>query len=291
MKTIGIVGANGFIGSYLYSQLGSDNNRVYGTKYSSSKKKDELIQFDITASPWPFENHIDVLIIASHIGSIDDCKLKQAQTYATNVTGVIRLLQEAEKRQTKPVYLSSNMVFAGQRQDYREDDPYSTLTKYGKQKVEVETYIKQNFPRHIITRLTKVYSANNSDKSFLADWVTTWKTGKPVPAISDMVISPVLVNDVAKIISHLIKNEMSGVMHIGGPQDASVFDFAQLCAQQLGVNESLVIQKKRSDFSFVEPRPAWQTLNTDALADVISWPLVALPDAFTHLQAGSTLSI
>ena len=275
MKRIGIIGANGFIGRHLYKELLADGHTVYGASFP---------QFDVRFSPWPFAEPIDILIIASHLGSVDDCKVKQTETYAVNVTGVIRILEEATKRNVVPVYLSSNMVFAGERADYREDEAVSPLTEYGKQKAEVEAYIQQHFSNFIITRLTKIYSGQLDEPSLVSDWVTAWRNNKSVLAIDDMVISPVLIDDLIKIFNQLIDSDFTGVLHIGGPEQLSVFDLALACVRQIKGDESLVIRKKRADFRFAETRPPYQTLNTDTLQSLIIWPLTSLPAVFARLN-------
>ncbi len=63
---------------------------------------------------------MDYVFCCAQFGGIDECKRNELATRAVNVHGMIRVLEALRDTMPVPVYLSSNIVFPGERVDYDE---------------------------------------------------------------------------------------------------------------------------------------------------------------------------
>ena len=258
-----VLGADGFIGSHIFQALKKTGCDAVGTTLLSDGGG-SLLQADITNPPaalFEVVAQATHIICATHMGSIDECATNPAATRRVNVEAAQDILRQAHS-QAVPVYLSSNMVFSGEEDGYAEDDVPDPSTEYGRQKLEMETWIQKNFSRHIIVRLTKVYGLGRDDGTLFAAWHKVLMAGELIKAIEDMVVAPVFVGDVAQSITVLVQKNESGIFHISGPVTASFFELALSAAQAWELPVGLVEKVQRADFTWQEKRPYWHTLTT-----------------------------
>ena len=136
-----IIGANSFIGKYLYEYF-SQKEKVIGTYFS--KPEENLIQFDITnpeiSSLGDLTNE-RYCIICSAIGRIDDCKKEEEKSRKINVEGTKKLIEQLFSKNIIPIFFSSSYVFSGDNKNPDEKDERNPRTVYGKQKKEIEDFL------------------------------------------------------------------------------------------------------------------------------------------------------
>lgn len=251
-----VIGANGFIGSHIINALKDSGWQVYSTTTSELDLRAPSLEW-LRALP-----SINYVFCCAHFGSIDECKRNRAGTAAVNVTGMIKVLEELSGQNIIPVYLSSNMVFSGERPDYIETEIPAPTTEYGRQKLQVEQYIQKTFSRFVIARLTKVYGLERGDGTLITAWLDAWQQGQAVQAVNDMVIAPIYVGEVVEQLVALAERNRSGIYHIGGQEVATVYDFSVRAARFFHIPETNVQPVPRAMFSTVEKRPPFQTLRS-----------------------------
>lgn len=256
-----ILGADGFIGSTLFRALQKAGVEVIGTSFLPDPTG-TLLQTDITQPSSALVEAVGIathIICATHVGSIDECAADPIGTRRVNVEAVEQLLQHADPSAV-PVYLSSNMVFAGEKDGYRETDVPDPTSEYGRQKLVMEEWIQKTFNRYLIVRLTKVYGWAHDDGTMFTSWRAAFQQNQGIRVIEDMVVAPVFVGDVVDTILKLMHEDRSGIFHISGPIADSVAQFAEQAAQAWQADLALVKKVKRADFAWKEKRSQWQTL-------------------------------
>ncbi|MBI3251584.1 MAG: sugar nucleotide-binding protein [Candidatus Andersenbacteria bacterium] len=252
-------------------------------------KNDIFLRADITNPPAAALQAVAQathIVCATHLGSIDECAADPAATSRVNVEAVRSILRQADSRAV-PVYISSNMVFSGEQAGYREDDVPAPSTEYGRQKMEMESWIQKNFPRHVIVRLTKVYGLGRNDGTLFTGWYQALKAGEPIKAVEDMVVAPVFVGDVARTMAALIQANEHGIFHMPGPVSASLFSLAVAAAKAWKLPAHLVEKSRRAEFNWKEKRPYWHTLAvSERLAQLQKFYLTPA-QAYSLLENGS----
>jgi len=219
MKAI-VFGASGTVGKYLASHLRSMGGTVAGT--FSARKVEGLVSFKLEDGDFGrlsfARESWDYGIICSAISSIDECKRDVARSRAVNVVGTLRLVGQLVGLGIRPVFLSSDYVFSGEKGGYIEDDPVDPLTVYGEQKVEVENGVRASCGAGLIVRLSKVVTADPADMTMFSEWHKAIRAGRPVRCANDQFFCPTCIEDVVAGIRVLMEKRAAGVYHLCQPK-------------------------------------------------------------------------
>ncbi|HLD25624.1 MAG TPA: sugar nucleotide-binding protein [Candidatus Andersenbacteria bacterium] len=262
-----IIGANGFIGQHLHEYFRDNQEPVHGTFFPASAGDSHLSFFDVTKPLADQLKHVPPfqrVFLCLQQGTLDDCKRSPTSTSAINVRGLIRLLKYLQQHGGQPIYLSSNVVFAGRHARYHEQSRLNPNTEYGRQKAAVEKYIRRHFRQYCIARLTKVYNTDATDTYLFYQWLQLLRRGRSIRAVTDQVISPIWVTDVARSLSLLDPTEQPGIYHFTGPDSGSPADYAERLARHFHLNTGLIEKRVSKDFTWLEERPRWQVLDDRA---------------------------
>jgi dTDP-4-dehydrorhamnose reductase len=225
----------------------------------------------------------DTAIITAANSKPDACKLDPVGSRTVNVDGTIRLLQGLRRASVKPVFFSTDHVFNGQKGGYSEDDPYSSITVYGKQKVETETYVREHFRHYLIVRTSKQVAMRVDLRNNLSEMALKLKTGQPIRCASDSSLSPSFVEDIAAVTLKLLEKPTSGVYHVSSPRAYTRLELGQMTAKALGASPELVQECSIEDFKFAEVRPPNCILDSSKLLKEIEFKLTPLEEGLTRL--------
>lgn len=119
MKTIGITGQSGFIGTHLYNTLG-----LYPDKYSRIEFKNDYFE-----NPKLLENFVQQCDIVIHLAALNRCN-DQKIIYKTNIELVEKLIKACELTNAKP-----HIIFASSIQE-QLDNEYGKSKKEGRKLLE-----------------------------------------------------------------------------------------------------------------------------------------------------------
>jgi dTDP-4-dehydrorhamnose reductase len=255
-RTALVIGSEGFIGSRIARRLADLDWNV-----TRSAKE----QLDLRSPPIDWLHALpkmDYVFCCAQLGGIDKRKRNELATRAVNVHGMISVLEALQDTMPVPIYLSSNMVFPGERGDYDESDVPDPRTSYGRQNLEVEEYIRKSFSLFLIVPLTKVYGLEVNDRTLFTSWLDSWAQQQRASAETDLTISPVYVGDVTNSLLTLIESGSFGVRHLAGPKSALVYGFAVQLARCFCVATTSVEPVSQTLFSAAGARPRFQTLRS-----------------------------
>ena len=236
-----VVGANGGIGSALYSKLKSANVRVWGTSQRLLSNQDaDIFYLNLLDSPidWRFPiESFDVVYLCAGICRMALCEEDSVGTSKVNIDGMTALARHLSDAGAFIVFLSTNQVFSGSEPHVHEQAAYQPLNEYGRQKVIVEEFIKQHCPRSAIVRLTKVVEPN---LPMIKNWIDRLQGHQPIEAFSDMVLAPVSLRQVVEVLVQVGHQMQAGCFQVSGMEDVSYLDVAHYLAAQLKRPPSLV---------------------------------------------------
>ncbi len=123
------------------------------------------------------------------------------------------------------LHLSTDVVFDGRKgTPYVESDPVSPLTGYGRAKAEAETRVAAAHPGALLVRTSLLYGGATPSKHEVAarDEALTFFTNE--------IRSPIQVTDLAQALLELAEFDVAGPLHVGGADDVSRAEFAELIA-------------------------------------------------------------
>lgn len=192
---------------------------------------------------------------------------ENGDAWAVNVEGTRNIVEACQKSGKKIIYISTDFVFDGKKDSYTEEDKPSPVNWYGLTKFEAERIIIDSGLPYLILRLAFPYRANfEMKKDLVKGIIEKLKNGQKVIMVSDQVITPTFIDDIASGLDFLIKNGKEGIYHLVGSSSHSPFEIATLIAKTFSLNSSL-IQKISANEYFKDraPRPFSLVLKNDKL--------------------------
>lgn len=272
-KKVLITGSNGLVGSKLLDCFQSaEQFEVIATSRSVDKNRDkskyafELL--DISHSP--AVNYImdlyqpEIIINTAAEANVNYCESHRAECREANVEGVRNLLAAAGKHRAHFVQISTDFVFQGNRELYREEDGRLPVNYYGQTKLEAEELV-ETYPFHwniIRTVLVFGKEMHYARPNFFTWIYDALKAGKNLKIVNDQYRTPTWSEDLAKGIISLLKQNSIGIYHIAGNEKLSIFEFAHLIARAAGFNSSLLEPVSSSSLNEPARRPVKTWLDT-----------------------------
>lgn len=266
-RRILVTGANGLLGQALVRILSANQNYdilATGRDESSRSRGDSggYISLDITRHDDVRQIFVDftpdVVINCAAMTHVDQCEENKKECWNVNVTAVENLVRLCRLHSTRLVHVSTDFIFDGSDGPYKETDRPNPVNYYGKSKVASENAVRA-LPDGLwtIVRTVLVYGhANDLSRSNIALWVMdSLAAGKKINVVTDQVRSPTYVDDLASGIERTVRYDKSGVFHISGREQLSVFEFATRIADTLGYDKNLISPVDATSFRQVADRP------------------------------------
>ncbi|HJZ59877.1 MAG TPA: SDR family oxidoreductase [Gemmataceae bacterium] len=272
-----VTGATGRLGAYVLRELASAGVPAVGWSHSTPGalfgiplQPVELADADDTVRAFRMTNP-SVVIHAAAIALPKECDRHPERAERVNVGGS-RVLAELADRM---VFVSTDLVFDGERGLYKEDDPVAPLSLYGRTKVEAERAILA-FPRHSVVRVNWMFGPPlaGGRPSFFDDQVSALKAGSRLPLFHDERRSPLGLVTAARALVAVARSQYTGVLHVGGPEPLSRLKFGQRLAGYLNLDPSRIIPTSRMDGATV-PRPRDTSFDSSrwrGLFPDLAWP-------------------
>jgi dTDP-4-dehydrorhamnose reductase len=200
--------------------------------------------------------HIDAVIHAASVGNLDSCQKEPAAARLVNVEGTRNLL-EYSTRDCAFVFASTLYVFDGTNPPYDETMQPHPINEYATMKLEAERLVQTLSPRPIIVRPMTMYGWHAPDQRM--NWVT-WLLNKlrneeQVSVVNDVYNNHLWAGDCARGVIAAVLQNVTGVLHFGGPEMASRYDFSVKVAEAFGFDRSLIVPVTSSSFPDIALRP------------------------------------
>ena len=156
------------------------------------------------------------------------CQEDPALTRQVNVANTIELMRRLADRGTHLVFLSSSQVFDGETANPTEDAATCPKNEYGAQKLAVEQAIERHELPAAILRPTKILASH--PVGVFKAWFEALGKGQAIQAATNMALSPVMVDDVARAAALLAAGRHRGIWHLGASDEMTYFEAARLMA-------------------------------------------------------------
>lgn len=282
-----VFGASGYLGEYVYSLFKCKYRNVIGT-YRTNKTKPDLIYFDIN------KNNVDDIsvledeepecaIICAAEAKYDACESKADESFQTNVTSTIKLINELNQKGFYIVFCSTESVYDGKKGNYTEEDQAIPVNKYGTMKLQIEKYIMENCPNACVFRLSKMIGVVGSSRDTLREWKKMAEEKKDIYCIRDNYFSPVDVEDVAKCIEAACKEKIQGIYNVCGNRPYKRADLCRDFLQTLGI-ETNVYEKDMAEFGFKAMRPLNVGMSNQKIVDVLKYKFKSMDTVYARYK-------
>ncbi|MBI3077430.1 MAG: sugar nucleotide-binding protein [Deltaproteobacteria bacterium] len=177
---------------------------------------------------------------------------------ATIVEGTGHLLRACEATRSRFIFVSSDLVFDGDRGEYGEDAEPRPILPYGRAKREAELQVLG--AGGAIVRPSLLYAVDA-----LPPWARAVdeavRAGRAFPCFVDEYRSPLWVEDLVRLLGCLLEHGEQGIWHCGGPDRLSRYDLARALAPAWGWDLRYLVAGQQAEGP--GPRPADCSLVSD----------------------------
>lgn len=275
-----LVGSHGLLGSVLSEGL-------------MGVELDCLARADLDLShplPSDFKTRFDdagyeYLILTAAITDVEKCYQDQVLSNAVNVTGTKELLSLAFECGTRPIFFSSDYVFHGFKRSFSENDWRTPQTVYGKQKLEIETFLENSGSDFVLFRTSKLIGQTKHPRNVLLQIAERLKAREVNPSFNDQFFNPCCVEDISRAIEVAIAEEAHGKFHLGMNTVTTRYELTMMIAEKIGADTNLVQPMRLIDAAVSEPRPNYNVLDTTHFQNEIGFRFTELDEALDQLFA------
>jgi dTDP-4-dehydrorhamnose reductase/2-polyprenyl-3-methyl-5-hydroxy-6-metoxy-1,4-benzoquinol methylase len=220
-----VIGADSEIGSAIIEFLSKSGvHSVFGTSRRPGKLRENFFSLDLENPMYEtLPQNIDFVVFCAGISGEELCQLDPDRAYQVNVEATKQVLDFFIDRGAFVVFLSSNLVFDGGIPFPTTDMSTSPRGLYGSLKSEVERHLSPSNNAAVL-RLTKVLTAK---APLIRDWKAKADSGSRIEVFSDVMVSPISVEQVCEAVELILKRAQSGVFHLGSVEESSFADFAK----------------------------------------------------------------
>lgn len=256
-----LTGASGLLGPYLLKEAagrGCTFTSWSGSKPASINGCDcqpvDLSRTSDVKNAFTAAKPTHVLHAAAR-SSLVDCFQHPEQAGKVNAAGTALLTELCHQHGARLLAVSTDLVFDGEKGAYREADQPRPLSVYGQTKLDAERAVL-NIAGNLVVRVSWLAGPSLSGRgSFFQQMIDALRTGKPLRLFADEWRTPLGLPTAASALWELLLGDISGLLHLGGPQRLSRYDMGLSLAKHLGMDAAAILPSVRADVPAPEPRP------------------------------------
>lgn len=260
MKKLLVTGASGFLGwnicRHAYKEW-----EIYGTVFTHPIEIDgtKILQIDLAdfRELRRIFNEVrpDAVIHTAAASRPDYCEGRPVETRKINVDASVNLAGLCADNSIPFVFTSTDLVFDGLRAPYREDDRVNPVNHYGEQKVLAEEGILKVYPPAAVCRMPLMFGdPGPAASSFFQTMLNAMRVGEELRLFTDEFRTPISGKTAAEGLIKILSNA-HGIIHMGGIERISRFNFGLLIAGVYGIKETKFIRCRQKDLATPAPRP------------------------------------
>jgi dTDP-4-dehydrorhamnose reductase len=293
MKKLLITGASGFLGWNL-CKIAQNNWEVYGTYFSNAVKipgaslyKSDLRDFKALEQLFTTIKP-DAIIHTAAASKPNYCQTNPEAAYSINVTASINIARLCAEYNIPCAFTSTDLVFDGKNSFYRESDRVSPVCYYGEQKVIAEQKMSEIYPAIALCRMPLMFGwASPVAPSFIQGMISNLQAGKAINLFIDEFRTPASALSASQGLLLAIEKQVQGILHLGGKERISRYDFGLLLADIWQLPTELINPCKQEDIVMVAPRSPDTSLDSSK-AFAIGYQPLSLKEELTIISDDQT---
>jgi len=259
-KKVLLTGASGFLG-WNVCTVAREDVELFGVVFSHPLKIEgvKIVRADLTDAleMKRIFNEIrpEAVIHTAASSHPNFCELNRAHAYKINVEASFNIADLCAEHSIPCVFTSSDLVFDGLHPPYREDDPVCPVNAYGEQKAMAEAGMVQRYPAVTICRMPLMFGVPGpAATSFIQPMIEAMRAERELKLFTDEFRTPSSGQDAVRGL--FIALERTGeILHLGGPERISRFDFGRLLQEVLGLDRAVLKPCRRRDVQMAAARP------------------------------------
>jgi len=232
MLKIAITGADGLVGSRIIELLNNDFEFIpLPSSLMDITDKNQVYQI--------LKNtNFDFFLHLAAYTNVAKAEEERDLAYKINVEGTKNVFEVVSQKNKKFIYISTDFVFDGKNPPYNESSKESPAGFYGQTKLEGEKIVEN---QAMIVRIAYPYRAVfDKKRDFFRNLKTLLEEKKPLKMITNSLITPTFIDDIAYALKYLINIFSPEIFHIVGSKALSPYEAAKLIAKKFKLPSSLI---------------------------------------------------
>ena len=272
-KKILLTGGSGLLGQYLNIETAKRNeiltlyNNNIGNCDEFKCTKADITNFNLVEEIFSTFKPNVVIHTAAVTNPIPLPRQNPKDVYNVNVNAIKNIADLCNQFDTKLIYISTDLVYAGYRGSMlKEDAKLIPVSLYAETKLMGEMKVKETLENYLILRTALLYGFGlNHSRCHFHKMNEELKNDKPVKLFVDQFRTPIYSQDAVEIITKIahmdIRNE---TINLGGVERVSRYEMGEILCSVAGYDKSL-LQKISLDDIPELPKVEDVSLNTDKL--------------------------
>lgn len=196
-----------------------------------------------------------VIVNAAAFTDVDGNQREPDRARRINTQGVEHLLTAGKKVGAKMIQISTDYVFDGLAGPYLESDETGPLSVYGRTKLASERLVLDG-NGHLVIRANVLFGPDMDAPASFVGWVVhALKEDRTISIVDDQVNNPTLTTHLAVAVGVAIEEGAVGLLHYGGLEFATRFDFARKIAQHFDLAAQGISPITTAELDQAAPRP------------------------------------
>lgn len=232
MLKIAVTGADGLVGSRIIELLKNDFDFIPLSQNKMDITNTQSVQIILNEIEFDFFLHLAAYT------NVTAAETNKELCFKINVDGTRNVFNTVQSKGKKFIYISTDFVFDGKNPPYFEDSRPNPPGVYASSKFEGEKIVKD---KAMIVRISYPYRASfQNKKDFFRTFKSYLEQKKPLSMITDSLMTPTFIDDIAYGLKHLITNFSPEIFHLIGGQAISPYETAILIAGDFGLDKTLI---------------------------------------------------
>jgi dTDP-4-dehydrorhamnose reductase len=209
----------------------------------------------------------ELVINAAAYTDVDGAEDNKKKCFEVNAYAVENLARLCKKLNAILVHFSTDYVFDGEKQGYKEDDKPNPVNVYGDSKALSEKLLMKNAEKYYLIRTAWLYG--KSGRNFVNTITQSAKEKKILKVVDDQIGSPTYTKDLALKLKEVTAMPF-GIYHITNAGSVSWFEFAKRIIKLLNI-DAKVIPIKSEELRRPAKRPNCSILLNTKLIPLRPW--------------------
>jgi len=269
-----VTGSTGLVGRQVIKDLTEKNHEVYSCYHNQKPQHGNSTHLDLTDLS-SIETTIkqvkpDVIIHLAAMTDVDGCETKKDLAFLINSKATEKLAKEAALQNVFFVYVSTDYVFDGKKELWKENDKPNPLGNYGKSKLEGEKAIENLASNWCIARISTPFGFHPTKKSFPLWVAENLKSKKEINVLVDQFTSPTFVPNLSKMLIEISERQLLGIFHVSGASRISRYEFAELVSEKLNLDKKFLKPSTMDEIKWKAKRPKDSSLDVTNATSILN---------------------
>ncbi|MCH6586096.1 MAG: dTDP-4-dehydrorhamnose reductase [Thaumarchaeota archaeon] len=260
-----VTGSTGLVGRQVVKDLTEKNHEVYSCYHNQKPQHGNPIHLDLTDLS-SIETTIeqvkpDVIIHLAAMTDVDGCEAQKDLAFLINAQATEKLAKQAALQNAFFVYVSTDYVFDGTKELWKENDKPNPLGNYGKSKLGGEKALGNLASSYCIARISTPFGLHPKKKGFPLWVAENLKSKKEINVLVDQFTSPTYTPNLSKMLIEISERQLLGIFHVSGASRISRYELAELVCEKLNLDKKFLKPSTIDEIKWKAKRPKDSSLD------------------------------